>query len=237
MEFPLEQAEVEPGKWLRRPACCGECSSTTSRDMQMGLLLYSVWFGRSDLLQRLWRYGWRHLWKMGDETRTEELQMPILGTIRIRNNRTWYTPGLVVLLAACLAHTRGHRKLAKVLTYFPQAYSTAPGYVSHLTLLHLLLNLIIRGRLTERERRTLKAIQKHMWENPLVWALLGYPNIARVFLNARWPQDFFTTRTWSEPWALQRSDTDSGLERGANPAEYQANWDYLFAKNIIDKLC
>ena len=111
-EFPIEDAFfVEPGEneatWHRRPKTCGSCSSTISRDMFMGLLVYCLHFARLDLLDAFWNFGWKHWWKMGMEYKepTEFQLGPFL--LYLPNNRVWFTPGLIALLACLRAHLRG----------------------------------------------------------------------------------------------------------------------------------
>ena len=225
--FDICQARVGKGLWLRRPAGCGPCSSTTSRDMQMGLLVYFLHFKRADLLRELADRCMHSFGKMGTETKPWE-------------NRVYYTPGLFVLLLACYFYVSNRPKLAKALTYIPQVYSVAPGYTSHLTLLHIYLNRRIRGKLVGLEYRALWEIEKHMQSSPLVHALLGRGSLALQKLEARWPGGLPAPKTaWSEPWVLQRSDGDPGLkpDLGANPLSYHGDGDYLFARHAIGLFC
>lgn len=244
--FDICQARVGKGLWLRRPACCGECSSTTSRDMQMGLLVYLFHFKRADLLKELIDRCLHSWGKMGTENKpAEPVTIPWISQKlgwypKIRNNRVYYTPGLLLLLLACYLHVRGHKKAAALLSRFPQAYTTAPGYVSHLTLLHLYLNARIRGHLTPKEHRLLGAIQNHMDSNPLVAALQGNGPKALALLEKHWPGGLPAPKTsWSEPWRLQRSDGDPGLEpdSSADPLVYHGDGDYLFARHAIALFC
>lgn len=237
--FDICQARVGKGLWLRRPACCGECSSTTSRDMQMGLLVYFLHFKRADLLAEL-AHRCMHSWgKMGTETKRVPIKVGPF-SFTLPETRVWYTPGLFVLLLACWAYVAGKPRLAKLLSFFPQAYSTAPGYVSHLTLLHLYLNRRIRGHLTKRELAICDSIATHMASSPLVAALQGKGDRALKLMEARWPGGLPAPKTaWSEPWVLQRSDNDEGLQPDptANPLEYHGDGDMLFARHCISLFC
>ena len=245
-QFDIARARLRSGMWLRRPAGCGSCSSTPSRDMQMGLLLYCLHFRRLDLLDALWDYGWKNNWKMGIETKpAEEITVPVLSRLlgwypRVQNNRTYYTPGLVVLLGAIRAHLRGQKALRGLLLAIPQPMSTEPGYVSHLSLLHIYANLRMRGRLTHSEQSSLMRIGKHMEGNPLVAALQGEGRKALELLEKHWPGGLPAPKqAWSEPWRLQRSDGDSGLEPdpAASPTEYHGDGDYLFAQHCVELFC
>ena len=109
----------------------------------MGLLVYFLHFKRADLLAEL-AHRCMHSWgKMGTETKRVPIKVgPSL--LRCRKPEYGILPGLFAsagLLGLCSRQAR----LAKLLSFFPQAYSTAPGYVSHLTLLHLYLNRRILG--------------------------------------------------------------------------------------------
>jgi hypothetical protein len=214
--------------------------------MQMGLLVYCLHFRRLDFLDDLWRYGWKNNWKMGIETKpAEEITVPWLSQKlewypKIRNNRTYYTPGLIVLLAALRAHLRGQKTFMRLLLAVPQPMSTAPGYTSHLSLLHIYLNIRMRGHLTAREGRVLEQIRVHMSESPLVSALLGDGDRSLKLLEKYWPGGLPAPKTaWSEAWRLQRSDEDSGLEPDptANPTEYHGDGDYLFARHCTALFC
>jgi len=245
-QFDIARARLRSGMWLRRPAGCGSCSSTTSRDMQMGLLVYCLHFKRLDILDALWSYGWKHNWRMGIETKpAEEVEVPVLSKLlgwypRIRTNRVYYTPGLIVLLGAIRAHLRGQQALKGLLLRVPQPMSTAPGYTSHLSLLHIYLNRRMRGSLSQAEQSSLMRIQRHMEGNPLVAALQGNGPKALALLEKHWPGGVPAPKTaWSEPWRLQRSDGDSGLEPdpAADPLVYHGDGDYQFARHATGLFC
>lgn len=205
----------------------------------MGLLIYFLHFKRADLLRELVDRCMHSFGKMGTEIKRVPVKVGPF-SFTVPENRVWYTPGLFILLLACWAQVAGRPKLAKLLTYVPQVYSVAPGYTSHLTLLHIYLNRRIRGKLVGLEYKALWEIEKHMQSNPLVHALLGRGSLALQKLEARWPGGLPAPKTaWSESWVLQRSDGDEGLQPDpeANPLSYHGDGDYLFARHSIGLFC
>lgn len=205
----------------------------------MGLLVYFLHFRRADLLAELVHRCMHSFGKMGTETKRVSVKVGPF-SFTVPENRVYYTPGLFILLLACWAQASGRLKLAKLLTYVPQVYSVAPGYTSHLTLLHIYLNRRIRGKLIGIEYKALWEIEKHMQSSPLVHALLGRGSLALQKLEARWPGGVPAPMTaWSEPWVLQRSDDDEGLrpDSSANPLAYHGDGDYLFARHSIGLFC
>ena len=218
---PLEEASPSPGRWLRRPTIAG-CSSDISRDMFMGLFLYIWKFQRLDLALDIWDYGRAHNWKMGRETKDVE-------------NRTILLPSTIGLLASLIYSLGGPDYPER---HIPAVWNVEPGYVSHLTLLHIMLRGRIHGGLTEQELDTLRAIRRHMSLNPLVHALIhrytdGDQSEATRLLLEIWPADRLPTKAdWSEPWRLQRSDGDTGFGPGSGDHVHPGG-DFLLAAAIV----
>lgn len=71
MRVNMTAAEKSPGEWLRRPTSypecwgCGKSRSTISRDMLLGVYWDAWRHGDLPMLERLWRYGVKHGWRMG----------------------------------------------------------------------------------------------------------------------------------------------------------------------------
>jgi hypothetical protein len=72
VDVQMEAAEVSPGEWLRRPAEYVECfatgasRSTISRDALLSVVWWA-WSARElAVLERLWEFGSKRAWKMGD---------------------------------------------------------------------------------------------------------------------------------------------------------------------------
>ena len=242
VEFPVEDAiDLSTGQVFRNPEfrtgrVLGPRESTISRDMFMGLFIYCLHFRRVDLIRKVISYGWKHFWKMGTENR--KLDISFLGRKSqiLADNRTIFTPGLILLIYALLAQLTGKTWVARMLVSIPQPMSSSPGYVSHLSMLHIYLNKRICGKLSTSDKSTLIKISSHMESNPLVWALLGNPMRALACLN-RWPQTRLPTKEdWSEEWRTQRSDGDSGLTGISGNTSPHSGGDYLFVKHCMEAL-
>lgn len=240
-EFPIELAIGNDGQLFRNPTlkqsgrmALGPRDSTISRDMLMGFLIYCLHFRRLDLVNQTLGYAIRHWGKMGEERRVHTITK--FGfTFRIKDNRTFLTPGLFILMLAIRAFLRGRVGVAKFLVSLPQIYSIAPGYVSHLTMLHLYLNRRIRGSLFRSEETVLHKIQDHSSTNPLASAILG-ARIATKYYCRPWPRDRLPSASdWSEEWRTQRADADSGLLPGVfGNHKIHSGGDLLFVLHTLD---
>lgn len=223
---PVEDAQGESGRWYRKPDLRVDsslCSSDISRDMFMGLFVW-IWHNkRLDLAEDIWDYGRHHNWAMGVE-RKDGIE-----------NRTFFLPTTVSLLAQ-LIHALGGRDHSE--RYFPLTYNTSRGFVSHLTLLAIHLRGEMRGGITDRELQALYQIRQHMSLSPLVHALIhkytdGDQSEATSLLLSIWPSDRLpTTRDWKEPWRLQRSDGDTGLQPGEGDQQHSGG-DFLFPAALV----
>lgn len=225
--LPIREYMNWQGQVFRNPDMAagrllGPRESTISRDMFMGLFCYCLNFGRLDILRSVAKYGWRHYWKMGRENRKLD-------------NRTWFTPGLIILLYAILAHLRGKRRLASLLVNIWQPLGTTPGYPSHLTMLHIYLNRRIRGHLVAWEHKALRKILEHSPRNALALALAGWYDDALEELRTQWPTDRLPTRhDWTEEWRTQRQDHDSGLTEGeSGNITPHSGGDLLFVYHVL----
>jgi hypothetical protein len=225
--FQIEEYMHEDGQTFRNPDMAvgrllGPKESTISRDMYMGLFCYCLHFNRADILKKTASYGWKHWWKMGIENRKLD-------------NRTWFTPGLVILLYGILAHLRGRPRLAKFLTGIYQPLSSTPGYQSHLAMLHIYLNRRIRGNLVTTERLTLELILQHSPHNALALALAGRKQETYRELATQWPRDRLPTfEDWTEGWRTQRQDNDSGLlSRQPGNTKPHSGGDFLFVHHVL----
>lgn len=227
-DFDISEYMHENGQVFRNPDMAagthklGPRESTISRDMFMGLFCYCLYFGRLDILNKVALYGWRHYWKMGQENRKLD-------------NRTWFTPGLVILLYALIAHLRGRPRLAKLLVNIWQPLGATPGYPSHLTMLHIYLNRRIRGKIVTWEQKALNNILKHSPRNALALALAGWADDARQELATQWPTDRLPTKhDWTEEWRTQRADNDVGIVWG-EPGNItpHSGGDLLFVEHVL----
>lgn len=239
-DFDISEYMHESGQVFRNPAMAagaqlGPRESTISRDMYMGLFCYCLHFGRADILEKIAAYGWRHGWKMGTENR--RFQFTLLGRkfSVLGDNRVWFTPGLILLLYALLAHLRGRPRLAKFLAGIYQPLGSTAGYPSHLTMLHIYLNRRIRGNLLTTEALALKLILSHSPRNALALALAGWTDDARQELATQWPTDRLPTmHDWTEEWRTQRADNDKGIVWG-RPGDIKphSGGDLLFVEHVL----
>jgi hypothetical protein len=190
--------------------------------MFMGLFTYAYHFHRLDIVEGIWSYGKANAWVMGEERAGP-------------NNRTVLSPNMITLLANVIYGLGGadhpERKLLST-------YDTAPGFPSHLTLLHIALLGSIHGGISDSELRALGAIAQHMGTSPLVHALIhkytdGDQTEATRLLTSIWPRDRLPTdRDWAESWRTQRSDGDSGFLPGSDDTPHSGG-DFLFAAGVV----
>lgn len=229
-EFAVELARNPDGQWFRNPgavlAPLEQGHSTISRDMFTGLFMYILHFQRLDLAEQIWEYGEARGWKMGEETREFD-------------NRVYFTPTMISLLARIIHHLGGtDHYLARLI---PQVYSTIPGYESHLSLLTIQMIGNIQGHIGLLELGALNKILKHMAHNPLAQALFhkytdGDQSIATELLLDIWPSDRLPNKKqdWCEDWRTQRSDGDTGFglcPKERNPQHSGA--DFLYVSALI----
>lgn len=221
---PVEEAQSEPGHWFRLPGpdYAAKCDSDISRDMLLGLMTYMWKFNRLDLAEDLWDYGSSHGWKMGEERKDFE-------------TRTVMTPSLIGLLADMI-HVMGGTDHPERFIF--AVYDTSPGFVSHLTLLHINLLGQMHGLLGPAELGALQNIRVHMSTNPLVHALVhrytdGDQTEATRLLLTVWPNDRLpTTADWCGHWRNQCSEGESCLVPCPEERTH-AGGDFLFAAAIV----
>lgn len=226
---PLTDAQGVPGHWYRLPALMQDksvCDSDISRDMIQGLLVWMWEYRQLDLATQLWSYGASHAWKMGEERVTDRV-----------DTRTVMDPQQIGLLADVI-HALGGADHSERL--IPAVFSTDPGYVSHLTLLHLYLEGELHGNsLTDQQLSALRTIANTEVSNPLAQALLhrytdGDQTVATNLLLGTWPAARLPTSSdWCDIWRTQRADGDSGLSPCPMQDHTHPGGDFLFAARII----
>lgn len=224
-QFRVEDARDSDGMWHRRPswADCesGPNDSSISRDMLMGLLVYSLNTKHLDIVEELWDYGVSHNWKMGVENKPEE-------------TRVFFTPGDTQLLARIIQYLGGKTHDA---VYLPQIYGSEPGFPSHLTMLHIYMNGKMDGSINANQLNALRAIEKHSPENPLLQGLLhkytdGDQAHSLDILNL-WPRDRLPTDAdWQSDWRTQRADGDPSFQPGTDSNPHTGG-DFLFVAGIL----
>lgn len=224
-QFDVEEARDSGGQWHRRPdwAACesGPNDSTISRDMFMGLFVYITVNKRLDLAESIWDYGTAHNWKMGSDNAVD--------------NRTYFTPGMVQLLAKITSYLGGKQYKAELA--IPQVYGSEPGFPSHLTMLHIYLNGKMDGQINNNQLDALRAIEKHSPDNALLRTLLskytdGDQSGALESLRI-WPTDRLPTNAdWQSDWRTQRADGDPSFAPGTDSNPHSGG-DFLFVAAIL----
>lgn len=229
--FHLEAAELEPGRFVRRPVglyppCYDEETgegSDISRDMYTGLFFYLESAGRLDVLERIWTYGSENSWKMG---RGDE--------------RTVATPALIGLLARIIYKLSGG-SIDHVERHIPQVWIPVPGYQSHLMMLQIALEGRLYGAISVDQLSALAKIIEISPTNALAHALLhkytdGNQLVATELLLSQYPRHRLpSSEDWCEAWRVQRADLDPGLrpcpER--KPGRNHSGGDFLFVVSLI----
>jgi hypothetical protein len=102
-------------------------------------------------------------------------------------------------------------------------------------MLHIYLNVRIRGRVSKSEHKVLDRILKHSPRNALALALRGWTDDARQELATQWPTDRLPTmHDWTEEWRTQRADNDKGIVWG-EPGNIKphSGGDLLFVEHVL----
>ena len=215
----INLAQIEPGHYYRNPMMTG-CDHDISRDMLLGVYWYAWEFQRLDIVEDLWNYGSSNNWKMGEG-----------------DSRTILTPGMVGLLSKLVYKLGGESHAERF--YTETQYSTTPGYQSHLTLLHILLDgELNKGQITDIQLDTLEKIASKNHGNPLAQAAYhlytdGDQSTATNLLVNTWPRDRLPNNTdWCESWRTQRADGDSGFEP-CNRRHTHSGGDLMFVVRVM----
>lgn len=221
-EIDITAAEGEPGQWFRNPgqACYPQGSaSDISRDMLLGLMVYSVHFHRLDILENLWTYGQDHNWKMGRG-----------------DDRTVLTPASIGRLARAIRYLGGADHPERLISDIP---SVVPGFEGHLSLLGIMLDARTEGGVSPLDLQALRSLASQMPDNALAQALLhkytdGDQTTATRLLLETWPADRLpTSADWCEEWRVQRADQDPGLQSCSTQAVTHTGGDLLFVASLI----
>lgn len=226
---PIDEAQSEPGHWFRFPQLIQHpemADSDISRDMLTGLLIYIWQFKRLDWAEDWWKYGEEHNWRMGQERSG------------LPETRTIMAPTTISMLGEVIFQLGGEDHGERQI---PIVYNTAPGFVSHLSLLDIYLQGEMHHSLTTRDLEAVALILTHMATNPFPHALYhrytdGDQSEATRLLRTIWPQDRLPTNgDWCEHWRTQRSDGDTGFLPCISEAGEQqhSGGDLLFTAAIV----
>lgn len=224
----MESAELEPGRFVRRPldypSCYDEVEGTgsdISRDMITGVIVYSYFHDRLDLLERIWAYGEQHGWKMGRG-----------------DDRTVMSPALIGHLARVIYYLSSG-KVDHPERHLPQIWIPVPGYQSHLMMLQILVEGEISGGISDVQLEALRKIAKSSPRNPLPHALLhrytdGDQTLATHLLLSIWPRDRLPTSSdWCEHWRTQNADLAERFQPCPEEARTHSGGDFLFAAALV----
>lgn len=223
--FNIEEARDDSGQWFRRPSMdCwndGGAKSTISRDMFMGLFLYTLHFERGDIAKQIWQYGTSHNWSMG------QADTPVIAAAR-----TLFTPATISLLAQIRYKLTGRDAFIR---HIVSVYSTVPGYRSHLSMLSIYMAGRIAGSITSLQLETLKEIKRVHPTNALAEALVarytdGNFTRASALLLRLYPHDRLPTSSdWCSQWVNQRVTPSPPCDEGKT----HSGGDFLFVAAII----
>ena len=226
----LEAAEVEPGKWLRRPVQYPECFSSggsqseISQDMLLGVLWYAWRTEDLGMLERLYAYGEQNNWVMGE------------GLV----SRTVMRPPLRATLAQMIWRLGGQHRPIISSVGDPWITTGIDGYQAHLQVLHILLRQEAYGRLSLAARRALESHYGREPRNPLFAAaaatigLIRPGDAERVLLQSphHFPDRLATSSDRCEEWTTQR-DYSGSYEPCPEQGRTHSPGDWLFAYRIL----
>lgn len=143
----LHAAESVPGRWFRTPGqdCYPDRSkSSISRDMILGLSVFSLFTKNQDIPRNLLAYGEANDWVMGEGVRT----------------RTYLSPSMRRTIADILYFNGGEER--KLLRKYPLLWFNNSGYQAHLDLLQAL----VRSELGPMPNAALSVLTKQYERNP-----------------------------------------------------------------------
>lgn len=223
----ISSAEVESGKWLRRPVDKGDCypsesKSQISKDMFLGLFWYAYSNKDLALLERIAEYAKAHSNVMGAPFPEQASRVVIF-------------PQLPLLYA--LIYKLGGQDNA-TRQFFPPEILADGGFESHLQV----LSIMLRAQLEPIPESSYNILQKHAERQPdnalFCAALVGFGSdperCANLLLDrSLWPYDRLPTRgDHCEFWPYQR---DKGADwEPCDPKDEQLSaGGFLF---VADKL-
>lgn len=161
----IEAAEIESGKWLRRPVSYAECytagesRSTISRDQLLGVYWHAWTHKDLDMLERMWDYGVNHLWVMGEG--------------RLAGADTVMNAAMISTLAEMIYQLGGeNHAISRNLPVIWDVKENESLYVNRLTALHLGLRKQVYGNIGRQAEQTLQKLVELWPDNPLFrWAI------------------------------------------------------------------
>ena len=219
----LSAAEVESGRWLRRPVSYPECyaskgsSSDISRDMLLGVMYRCFISDNVDCLHRLWDYGSNHTWIMGKEGKT-----------------TIFSPDYIALLAQEIyVLSNGASNYTVRIFTFPQLVP-ASGYEAQLQVIFSILREKAYKVTTPLQIELYNKLADQNPNNPLMLAAAGrYTDATNLLLN-NWPNGRLpTTSDWCSNWLLSDAPDSSGRQACPTENETHSGGDLLLPARLI----
>lgn len=195
----LTAARNDDGQWFRTTSkdCYPDRSSSSiSRDMLLGVIMYAYAARDLDMVERLYAYGDSHNWVMGT------------GLL----NRTLFTPQLIATLAQVIFKLGGEDHFTRRL---PVAWSASGvnDFEAHLQVIHIVIRRAVYDTIEESAQSTVNDQAARQPANPFFqWAAGDTSRATELLLNeAQWPSDRLpTSAEHCSPWPIERDDTSSG---------------------------
>lgn len=194
----VQAAELEPGRWLRRPVSEPECKatgasrSTISRDMLLGVMFYAYFTGNLDILEDLWEYGSSNLWVMGEGDGSQIMN-----------------PDYIALLAKLSYKLGGPDRLIRNTPL--SIGKGCDNFRCHLAVMFLLLMGEADGGLSDADVDTLREISEKNPQNAFYTAAARKYGVDRPW-DIDWklfPRDRLpTTDDRCSRWVTERNDGD-----------------------------
>lgn len=218
----LQAAEIEPGKWLRRPTdypecfSSGESKSNISRDGLVGVIYRSLKNKDVAMLKRMWDYGQSHNWVMGQDGWQHSV----------------FTPDYIALLAQALYKTSDGKYdyIARVFT-FPKMVPALPGYTSQLQAIYIKLKDELYNTYNGDIARKLFDQNKI---NPLLAIIADDKEAATDLLLQTWPEDRLpTSHDWCADWLLDQASNGNGRNPCLNEDVTHSGGDFLFVTRLV----
>lgn len=225
----IQQAEVEPGHWLRRPISHGPCyfyddwwsdGSEISRDMILGVLEYAIKSKKLSLAADIIDYAKKHGNTLGEGA----------------TSRTNVTPQLYGTLYEMAYQAGGENNPTR---FIPLALDgDLEGYQAHLMVLHILLRYQLTG-ITESMAKTVGGYADAHPENAFFQAVKGLETgsqeaaLALLMDDSVFPVDRLPgSSEYCEPYRWQR---DGGADWLPCPAEgkIHSGVDFIFIASLI----
>lgn len=215
----LTAAEIEPGRWIRRPAAYPECwsnglsRSDISRDGLLGVIWWAIENKDSAVLLRLWKYGEKHNWVMGE--------------------RGWehavFAPTHISMLAQALYYTSsGKHDFVIRHSRYPML-SAGEGYRAHLQVLHYLIQQEIYGSSLITDEKIIEALAAENPNNPAIQLAAGNGNAATRILLTKFPEGRLPTSSdWCGVWFNEQAQDAKGLIPCPEESNTHSGGDFLF---------